>query len=721
MPEKSVREMGALERKHYSLSGKVFRLVIIGSLILGLVAFAIGLGLYTVALTGKYISESFSTAKTADNMLDKIASVETAARRVMAAYNELTPEEKAEVGTEQYRARFTMIDKAAGMDTIRSILGEFAQSADVNDVYLGMYSEEDCALVIIADPDSSEETGCCAGDWEPVEAKEVSKFLNWDGSGELYHISRSDRYGWICTSGVPVKNISGETVCFVLADVTLDEVAVGMGRFVLQYVVAIAVVMIVMALLFTRHMKKKLVEPVNDIAAAAGRYVSDKKNGVQATDHFAMLNIRTGDEIENLSMIMADMERDLSEYEESLTRATAEKERIDLELSLATRIQADMLPNVFPAFPDRGEFDIYASMEPAKEVGGDFYDFFFTDEDHLALVIADVSGKGVPAALFMMASKILIKNYCMAGYSPKAVLEAVNEQICDNNREELFVTVWLGIIDLKTGLMTAANAGHEYPMIAGPDGEYTLYKDKHGFVIGGMPGMKYTEYELQFKPGSGLFVYTDGVVESTNLSNDLFGTERTLKVVNKAKDRSPRGVLKAVDDAIATFVGTADQFDDITMLCFKYFGKDSEKIMDKDLKEITLSAVSANTDQVTEFINAELESAGCPRKTMAQIDVAVDEIFANISSYAYEPATGLATIRIELKEDPRAAVITFIDRGKPYDPLSTAVPDTTLPADEREIGGLGVFIVRKTMDDITYRYEDGQNILTIKKIFPGVE
>ena len=716
MPEKSVREMGALERKHYSLSGKVFRLVIIGSLILGLVAFAIGLGLYTVALTGKYISESFTLAKTAQTMLDKIASVETAAKRVMTAYGELTPEEKAQVGTEQYRARFTLVDKAAGMDTIRTILGEFAQSADVNDVYLGMYVEEDGALVIIADPDRSEETGCFAGDWEPVEKKEIAKFLNWNGEGELYHISRTSRYGWICTSGVPVRNISGDIVCFVLADVTLDEVAVGMGNFVLQFVLAIAIVIVLMVVLFTRRMKKKLVDPINDIAAAAGQYAADKKNGAQVTDHFAMLNIRTGDEIENLSMIMADMERDLSEFEENLTKATAEKERIGLELSLATRIQADMLPNVFPAFPDRKEFDIYALMDPAKEVGGDFYDFFFVDDDHLALVIADVSGKGVPAALFMMASKILIKNYCMAGYSPKAVLEAVNEQICSNNREELFVTVWLGIIDLRSGLMTAANAGHEYPMIAGPDGEYSLFKDKHGFVIGGMSGMKYTEYELQMEPGSRLFVYTDGVVESTNLSSDLFGTERTLKVLNKAKNRTPQGVIKTVDDAIATFVGTADQFDDITMLSFQYFGKNTENAMDNDLKEMTLTAVPANISKVTEFVNAQLAAADCPRKAMGQIDVAIDEIFANIAAYAYEPATGLATVRFNLEDEPKAAVITFIDRGKPYDPLSAAAPDITLSADDREIGGLGVFIVRQTMDDVSYRYEDGQNILSIKKL-----
>ena len=712
MPEKRLKEMGSLERTHYSLAAKVFRSVIIGALFVGLVAFAFGLSLYTMALTGRYISESFNIARTADNMLDKIASVETAAKRVMTAYNELTPEEKAEVGTEQYRARFSMINKAAGMDTIRTILAEFAQSEDVNDVYLGMYVPEDNALVTIASPDRSEAAGSVAGDWEAVDGKEVETFLNWDGSGELYYIDRSGPSGWVCTSGVPVKDLQGRTVCFVLAVITMEEVRVGMKTFILQYSIAI-----VAAALFTRYMKKHLVAPINDIASAAENYVADKKAGAQVTDHFAMLNIRTGDEIENLSNIMADMERDLSEFEESLTKATAEKERMGLELSLATRIQAAMLPNVFPAFPDRTEFDVYASMVPAKEVGGDFYDFFFTDDDHLALVMADVSGKGVPAALFMMASKILIKNYCKAGYSPAAVLEAVNREICSNNTEELFVTVWLGLVDLRTGSVTAANAGHEYPIMASPDGEYEMIKDKHGFVIGGLPDMKYKEYELQLEPGSRLFLYTDGVVESTNLSNDLFGMERTLKALNKAKDGTPRGIIRAVDEAIATFVGSADQFDDITMLSFRYSGKNTEILMDDNIKEITLTAVAENVDQVTDFVNAELDAAGCPRKTRSQIDVAIDEIFANISDYAYAPATGLATIRFSLEEAPRAAVITFVDRGIPYDPMTAKTPDTTLSADEREIGGLGIFIVRQTMDDVSYSYEDGQNILTIKKQF----
>lgn len=242
------------------------------------------------------------------------------------------------------------------------------------------------------------------------------------------------------------------------------------------------------------------------------------------------------------------------------------------DLSLATRIQADMLPNVFPAFPERKEFDIYASMNPAKEVGGDFYDFFFLDEDHLGIVMADVSGKGVPAALFMMISMTLIKNNALSGKNPARVLEDTNNQICANNKEEMFVTAWFGILDIKTGNLVAANAGHEFPMMKAPHGNYEIYKDKHGLVIGGMEGIKYKEYEMHLDPGSVLFLYTDGVPEATNAQKELFGLERTVEVLNEDPERQPEDVLKAVTNRVSEFVGKAPQFDDLTMLCIRYNG-----------------------------------------------------------------------------------------------------------------------------------------------------
>jgi sigma-B regulation protein RsbU (phosphoserine phosphatase) len=322
----------------------------------------------------------------------------------------------------------------------------------------------------------------------------------------------------------------------------------------------------VIAVFMAKHMKKKLVIPINSVALAAENYVKDKRRGNKNSEHFSKLNIRTGDEIENLSLIMADMERDLKEHEDNLTKVTAEKERISTELSLATRIQANMLPSIYPAFPERREFDIYASMDPAKEVGGDFYDFFLVDDDHLYLAMADVSGKGVPAALFMMASKIILANNAKMGKSPAQILKDTNNTICLNNKEEMFVTVWLGILELSTGKLVAANAGHEYPIVRQPGGSFELFRDKHGFVLGLKKGKKYTEYGFTLQKGGTLFVYTDGVPEATNAETAMFGTDRLVETLAETGSEKPRELLESVHAAVNGFVGDAPQFDDLTML-----------------------------------------------------------------------------------------------------------------------------------------------------------
>lgn len=250
----------------------------------------------------------------------------------------------------------------------------------------------------------------------------------------------------------------------------------------------------------------------------------------------------------------------------------------ETELSVATKIQANMLPNTFPFMPERTEFDLYASMNPAKEVGGDFYDFFMIDDSRLALVIADVSGKGIPAALFMMASKILIKNTVMTGKSPGEVLRAVNNQICENNQQDMFVTVWLGILDLNDGRLVTANAGHEYPVMKTPGGDFELVKDKHSFVVGGMKGMKYKETELRLEPGSKFFVYTDGIPEANNQSGEQYGNDRFLSALNKNTDAEPQMLIQAVGDDVDRFIQEQPQFDDMTMLCIHYKGKNYEGI-----------------------------------------------------------------------------------------------------------------------------------------------
>ena len=242
------------------------------------------------------------------------------------------------------------------------------------------------------------------------------------------------------------------------------------------------------------------------------------------------------------------------------------------ELSLATNIQKHMLPSIFPAFPERKEFDVYASMTPAKEVGGDFYDFFLIDDNHLGLVMADVSDKGVPAALFMMASKIMVQNFAMTGKSPAEVLKAVNNQICNNNQDEMFVTVWLGILDLQSGKLVAANAGHEKPLITNKEGKFEMYKDTNNFVVGWYKGISYKEYEIQLEKGQKLFLYTDGVPEATS-DHGRLTREGMLKTINKYTKNTPEEIVKNMKADIDLFVGSHDQFDDITMLCVEFKGK----------------------------------------------------------------------------------------------------------------------------------------------------
>ena len=247
--------------------------------------------------------------------------------------------------------------------------------------------------------------------------------------------------------------------------------------------------------------------------------------------------------------------------------------RLGTELSMATDIQASQLPRLFPAFPNRPEFDVFASMTPAKEVGGDFYDFFLADERHIGLVMADVSGKGVPAALFMMVSRVLIKSHLQNGESPGEALANVNEQLCESNEAQLFVTVWLAVLDITTGKGTAANAGHEHPALRRAGGRYELVTYRHSPAVATMEGIRFREHDFEMNPGDSLFVYTDGVAEATNAENELFGTERLLEALNRNPEALPEEVLSNVMDGINGFVAGAEQFDDITMLCFKFNGK----------------------------------------------------------------------------------------------------------------------------------------------------
>ena len=323
--------------------------------------------------------------------------------------------------------------------------------------------------------------------------------------------------------------------------------------------------------------------------------------------------------------------------------------------------------------------------------------------------MADVSGKGVPAALFMVIGKTLINDHTVPGKDLGEVFTEVNNMLCESNSEGLFITAFEGVLDLATGEFNFVNAGHEMPFILKAGGEFEPYKIRPGFVLAGMENMKYRAGSITLGAGDKIFQYTDGVTEATSSENELYGMDRLKNALNSVKNTAPAEILDAVKADIDKFVSGAPQFDDITMLCLEYKAKMGEGCV------ITVPAAAESIDKITEFINAELEKLDCPKKTQKQIDIAADEIFSNIAHYAYESKDGSAEIRLEKGDNPKAVTLTFTDSGIPYNPLEKPDPDVTLSADEREIGGLGIYIVKKTMDEVNYERKDGKNILSVTK------
>ena len=384
----------------------------------------------------------------------------------------------------------------------------------------------------------------------------------------VYRIRTTDGQHPHITTLVPVKDSAGGVVGILCMQRPMRELRDATRPYLINVAVSALLLAAFASLLATFYIRRQYVAPVKKVSAEATRFARENTPGEP------LGRISRFTELEKLAESIDTMETDMLRYIEDLTAATEEKGRIATELHLASTIQENSIPNSFPAFPDRDDFDIFASMDPARDVGGDFYNFFLIDEDHLALMIGDVSGKGIPAALFMMVTNILISDRTRMGGRPAEILDFVNQNICDHNRADMFVTVWLGILDLSTGILTAANAGHEYPAIRRPDGSFELLKDRHGLVVGAMDGVKYKEYELRLEPGAKIFVYTDGVPEATEAENAMFGAARMLAALNAEPEAGPERILRNVRHAVDAFVREAEQFDDLTMLCLEYKGKD---------------------------------------------------------------------------------------------------------------------------------------------------
>ncbi len=365
------------------------------------------------------------------------------------------------------------------------------------------------------------------------------------------------------TTMIPVNNSDGEVTAILCMQRSVREMNEALWPYFLFIIFGVILVGLAISFIVARFLKRSIIEPVEKVSKEASRFALEHSLSKPLGEISKYVEIR------ELAGSIDSLETDMVNYIRNLTTATAEKERMGAELSIAATIQKDAIPDEFPAFPDRNEFDIYALMDPAREVGGDFYNFFLIDDDHLALVMADVSGKGIPGALFMMITSILLQNRVLEIKTPSEVLRIMNDDLCVHNQADMFETVWLGILEISTGHIIAANAGHEYPAIYRKGGNFELLKDKHGFVLGGMPGMKYKDYELKLGKGDKLFLYTDGLPESTDCENRMFGTDGMIEALNQFKDGSPEEIIKGIHKSVDAFVGKADQFDDLTMLCIE--------------------------------------------------------------------------------------------------------------------------------------------------------
>ena len=699
------------------ISRKILISVLLMAFLLGGTGIFIGYTVYSQTMDDVYIDNTVKLARTAAAIVDR-ATVEKYTREILDIYSTLT---KEEIQDEEapYLYKFEHIEEEEDWQFLRKQLQKIGKENELTSILIAALDRPAHSIIYVVDSDDTE-TYCPPGLVDDsMTDEEINDFVN-----STAVITNTEEYGWLTSGAAPMYNEDGTLSGFVIIDISMNEVMHNKHSFLFVFFLALAAITAAMSFLLTLGLRFQIVVPINKLANAAEEYANDRSRTMDessiVTNHFSNLGINTGDEVQNLASVMGEMETQLGEYIVDLTRVTAEKERIGAELSVATQIQMDMLPRIFPAFPGRDEFDIFATMTPAKEVGGDFYDFFLVDDDHIALVMADVSGKGVPAALFMVIAKTLIKNRAQMGYSPAELLETVNNQLCEGNEAELFVTVWIAIVEISTGKGVAANAGHEHPVICRNGGQYELVIYRHSPAVAMMEDMIFQEHEFQLNPGDRLYVYTDGVPEATDANNCMFGTDRMLQALNDHLDAKPEESLHHVKAAIDQFVGDAPQFDDITMLGFTYWGMNGKKKSDelqkvmetaeKTTYEVEFEATVENLLKLQAYVEGLLEDADVPVKKTMLISLAVEEIFVNIVNYAYAPGTGMAKVVIEMDKNPSAIHITFYDSGTPYDPLAKEDPDITLSAEERKIGGLGVYLTKTTMDEVSYEYKDGQNV-----------
>ncbi len=463
-----------------------------------------------------------------------------------------------------------------------------------------------------------------------------------------------------------------------------------------MFIVLLLIGFIIPALLYF-SMNRYIINPIDKLTSIAHKI----SNGEDVN-----IKIEKPEEFAQLASTYDKMTNDIKSI-------TQERAKINSELSIAKSIQASSLPNVFPPFPDKTEFDIFASMEPAKEVGGDFYDFYFINDTKFMFLIADVSGKGIPAALFMMTVKTLINNSSQANDNPKELIENINKKICETNKEGFFVTMLAGIVDTETGELNLINCGHNPPLIKKQDGNYEYLKLNSNVPLGIFEDTEFEIYNTVLNPGDIIYTYTDGVTEATDISDEIYGGQRLHECLNNIKETEPIEIEQKIKDSIIEYTDSAPQSDDITMLIFKYNGgvNTSGNIEANNMKTFRQLVTQENYKTFYTWLHDACSEWKINEDLTNKLDMCAEEIFANVAFYAYPEKQGMIDVSLNKAHDN--IIFEFKDEGIEYNPLEKPDPDITLPPEERPIGGLGIFMVKNLADNIRYKRENNKNVLTL--------
>ncbi|MCR5411067.1 MAG: serine/threonine-protein phosphatase [Lachnospiraceae bacterium] len=568
------KELSERRKNRKPLEKDVYITLVTGMMILLLMAGVVLLILYPYIIVRGIKHDTNGDMRYSLSLVDT-EYLEDLYARVKEEYYSVSAEESEYQNEDEYIERFEHFTEEEGFQDVRNIIFNSRSIMDFGNVAFCFFDEANERLVFVVDGDS-DDNFFYPGQWLSSRnslLSSISKIKRVKDSDWFMDIRHVRNEGWLLADFVDVTDSDGNSIGVAYTDLDLDTFLGKIGRFTFGYMYLMLGVIVIMIVYISNFLRKRVIRPIDKLSETAVAYTArDKTIYEEADTYFEKLDINTGDEIEDLWRSLVGMEEDMNSTLKRIREMTSIQERLDTELAIANTIQSNMLPGVFPPFPERKDFALFAKMLPAREVGGDFYDFFLVDDDHIALVIADVSDKGIPAALFMMTARTIIKNYALTNRTPSEILTYVNRQLCGENEAGLFVTVWIAIVELSTGKGKAANAGHMHPALCRSKGEYELVEYTHSLPVGIMEDTVFEEHDFELHPGDRVFVYTDGVTEAADTEDNQFGTSGMLKALNKKPDTSPEETLDGVLESIREFAEGADQNDDITMLGFDYFG-----------------------------------------------------------------------------------------------------------------------------------------------------